>query len=214
MSDLDLRVYLVTSGTGQRTVDVAAEAAAAGAGVVQVRAKSLDARALLALLSAVAERVAQANPAARVVVDDRTDVAYAARLAGAPVHGVHLGQEDLSPRVAREMLGPDAFIGFTTGTLRLVEEANKFADVLSYVGAGPYRPTPTKNADRPPLGVEGYPPLVEASRVPVVAIGDVQTADVAELSETGIAGVAMVRQIMNAEDPGAVVRESLRAWRG
>ena len=144
----------------------------------------------------------------------RLPVRPATGLAGAPVHGVHLGQEDLSPAVAREMLGPDAVIGFTTGTLRLVQEANRFADVLSYVGAGPYRPTPTKNADRPPLGIEGFPPLVEASKVPVIAIGDVQTADVAELSETGIAGVAMIRQIMNAEDPGEVVRQGLRAWRG
>ena len=214
MSDIDFRIYLVTSGSGQRTVDVAGEAAAAGAGLVQVRAKGLEARDLLALLIAVAERVDQVHPATRVLVDDRTDVAFAARLAGAPVHGVHLGQEDLSPAVAREMLGPDAVIGFTTGTLRLVQEANRFADVLSYVGAGPYRPTPTKNADRPPLGIEGFPPLVEASKVPVIAIGDVQTADVAELSETDIAGVAMIRQIMNAEDPGEVVRQGLRAWRG
>ncbi len=214
MSDIDFRVYLVTTGTGPRTVEVAAAAAGAGAGLVQVRAKALDARHLLDLLCAVADAVHRANPITRVLVDDRTDVAYAARLRGAPVHGVHLGQEDLTPRVARHILGEDAIIGFTTGTLRLTQEANQYADVLSYVGAGPYRPTPTKNAGRPPLGLEGYPPLVAATTLPVIAIGDVQTIDTAELRETGVAGIAMVRAIMGAEDPGAAVRDCLAAWRG
>lgn len=209
---VDYRVYLVTSGTGRRTVETAAAAAGAGAGVVQVRAKDATTRDLLALVAAVADAVAAANPATRVVVDDRADVAFAARLAGHAVHGVHLGADDLPPRAARALLGPDAIIGLTTGTLALVEAANEVADVLDYVGAGPFRPTPTKDSGRAPLGVTGYAPLVAASRVPVVAIGDVRVDDVAALAGTGIAGVAMVREIGDAADPAAVVRAALAAW--
>ena len=82
-SPLDLRCYLVTSGTGPRTVEVAAEAAAAGAGAVQVRAKEASTRELLELVLAVAEAVRTSNPNTRVLVDDRADVAAAARARGA-----------------------------------------------------------------------------------------------------------------------------------
>lgn len=69
--ELDLRCYLVTSGTSRRTVEVAAAAAAVGAGVVQVRVKGVSTAELLALTLAVAEAVERARPATRVLVDDR-----------------------------------------------------------------------------------------------------------------------------------------------
>lgn len=114
--------------------------------------------------------------------------------------------------LAREVLGPDAIIGLTTGTLELVENANDYADVIDYVGAGPFRPTPTKNSGREPLGLAGYSPLVEASQVPVVAIGDVRAEDAADLAATGVAGVALVRGFMQAADPAAVARQVKQAF--
>ncbi|GAA4769273.1 thiamine phosphate synthase [Citricoccus nitrophenolicus] len=209
MSALDLRCYLVTSGTGRRTVEVAAAAAAAGAGVVQVRAKEASAADLLELTCAVAEAVHAANPATRVLVDDRPDVAWAALRRGAAVHGVHLGQDDVPVADARALLGPEAIIGLTTGTPELVRAAEAQRDVLDYIGAGPFRLTPTKDSGRPPLGVDGYRELVAATALPIVAIGDVTPADAAALAGTGVAGVVMVRALMEAPDPGAVVREVL-----
>lgn len=206
---LDLRCYLVTSGTDSHTVDVAAAAASAGAGCVQVRAKDIEARELVELVTRVASAVAAVNPLTSVLVDDRADVAFAAWRAGAPVHGVHLGQGDLLPQDARAMLGEDAVIGWTTGTVALAELAQEHAGVLDYIGAGPYRKTPTKDSGRTPLGVGGYPAIVAATSLPVVAIGDVTPADVPDLMTTGIAGVALVRAIMTAKDPSAVVRQVL-----
>lgn len=202
---LDLRCYLVTSGTDHRTVETAASAAAAGAGMVQVRAKDVSTRDSLGLVLQVGEAVRRANSATRVVVDDRADVAWAAMRAHGNVHGVHVGSADLPVRDARAILGPDAIVGYTTGTLDLVRSVEPFADALDYVGAGPFRPTPTKDSGRVPLGVQGYPELVAASSLPVVAIGDVQVADVPALAATGVAGVAMVRAIMASDDPAAVV---------
>lgn len=206
---LDLRCYLVTSGTGRRTVEVAAAAAGAGAGVVQVRAKEASAAELLELTLAVAEAVHAARPATRVLVDDRPDVAWAARLRGAAVHGVHLGQDDLPVADARALLGPEAIIGLTTGTLELVRAAEAQREMLDYIGAGPFRLTPTKDSGRPPLGVDGYRELVAATTLPIVAIGDVTPADAAALAGTGVAGVVMVRALMEAADPGAVVGQVL-----
>nr|WP_255717346.1 thiamine phosphate synthase [Corynebacterium sp. ACRPH] len=208
---MDLRCYLVTGAPQEKVVDVAAAAAAGGAGVVQVRSKPISVRDLTALAIEVAAAVQQANPATRVLIDDRVDVA-AALMPEHNIHGVHIGQDDLDPRLARQVLGKDAIIGLTTGTLPLVQQANEYADVIDYIGAGPFRPTPTKDSGREPLGLEGYPALVEASRVPVVAIGDVHAEDAADLAATGVAGVAIVRGFMNSPDPRATARQVLTGF--
>ncbi|AWB83588.1 thiamine phosphate synthase [Corynebacterium liangguodongii] len=200
MDKLDLRCYFVT-GAGPDVVSRARAAALGGAGVIQVRSKPISARDLFELSRAVAREVKAVRPRTRVLVDDRVDIALALRDDG--VDGVHLGQDDLDVRLARELLGRDAIIGLTTGTLELIRAANEVASVIDYIGAGPFRATPTKDSGRCPLGLEGYPPLVAASAVPLVAIGDVTADDARDLARAGVDGVALVRGIMNAPDPEA-----------
>lgn len=210
---LDLRCYVVTgSGPFSQIVQVARDAARGGAGVVQIRSKPISARDLLDLSEQVAVAVAEVSPHTKVLIDDRIDVALILRSRGVPIHGVHLGQDDLSVRSARELLGHDAIIGLTTGTPQLVREVTDVADVVDYIGAGPFRPTPTKDSGRPPLGVAGYPELVRLSPVPVVAIGDIHLEDVAELATTGISGVAMVREFMEASDASLLAGQVIQIF--
>lgn len=198
-AQLDLRCYVVTgNGSQDDIVATAAQAAAGGAGVIQVRSKPIGAGQLLKLAETVSLAVAEANPATKILIDDRVDIAAILMRRGLPVHGVHVGQSDILVTDVRELLGPDAIIGLTTGTAELIQQANEYADIIDYVGAGPFRPTPTKDSGRAPIGLEGYPQLVELSKLPIVAIGDVQPADVAALASTGIAGVAMVRAFIEA----------------
>ena len=198
-AQLDLRCYVVTgNGSQDDIVATAAQAAAGGAGVIQVRSKPIGAGQLLKLAETVSLAVAEANPATKILIDDRVDIATILMRRGLPVHGVHVGQSDILVPDVRELLGPDAIIGLTTGTAELIQQANEYADIIDYVGAGPFRPTPTKDSGRAPIGLEGYPQLVELSKLPIVAIGDVQPADVASLASTGIAGVAMVRAFIEA----------------
>lgn len=197
---LDLRCYFVT-GKGPDVVECARQAAAGGAGVIQVRSKPISARELYALSRAVAEAVHSVNPQAHVLIDDRVDVALA--LKGHGVAGVHVGQDDLDVRVVRQLLGPDAIIGLTTGTLELVRAANEHKDVIDYIGCGPFRDTPTKDSGRAPIGLDGYPELVAASELPLVAIGDVTADDAFDLARQGVDGLAIVRGIMHADDPTA-----------
>ncbi|AIJ32963.1 thiamine-phosphate pyrophosphorylase [Corynebacterium imitans] len=202
-SSLDLRCYFVTGQPAADVARVASAAAAGGAGVIQVRSKPIAEPALERLACEVADAVAAANPRTRVLIDDNVPLA-AHLMQTHHIHGAHIGLDDMDPRAARELLGPNAILGLTTGTLALVEAANAYADVIDYVGAGPFRPTPTKDSGRAPLGLDGYPPLVAASKVPVVAIGDVHASDAAALAATGVAGVAIVRGFMRAEDPRAM----------
>lgn len=210
---LDLRCYFIT-GTGDpaRIIDTARAAVTGGAGTVQVRSKPLSAQALAELGAAVAVAVAEINPQTTLLIDDRVDVALALRARGLPVHGVHLGQDDLPVRDARALLGPESVIGLTTGSLDLVRAAGKVADVIDYIGCGPFRATPTKDSGRAPIGLAGYPELVAAAPVPLVAIGDVTAEDAAALAATGVDGVAVVRGLMNAADPAAYARRIVEVF--
>lgn len=201
--NLDLRCYFVT-GQGPDVVERARQAALGGAGVIQVRSKPISARELSALGEQVVTAVHEVRPQTHVLIDDRVDVALALQRAG--VSGVHLGQDDVDPGIARELLGPDAVIGLTTGTAELVEAANAYVDVIDYIGCGPFRDTPTKNSGRAPIGIGGYSALVAASELPMIAIGDVTVNDAYDLARTGVDGVAIVRGIMHADDPLAYVQ--------
>ncbi|MDO7850198.1 thiamine phosphate synthase [Hymenobacter convexus] len=118
--------------------------------------------------------------------------------------GVHLGQEDLPPDEARQMLGSKFIIGGT---------ANTFADVqrlaaagVNYVGLGPFRFTSTKEKLSPILGLAGYAEIMRQCRatgitVPVIGIGGIALEDVAALLATGLHGVAVSGAIGGVENP-------------
>ncbi|WP_175935451.1 thiamine phosphate synthase [Corynebacterium sp. Marseille-P4321] len=201
---LDLRCYFVT-GQGPDIVERARAAALGGAGIIQVRSKPISARELYSLSLEVARAVHAVRPETHVLIDDRVDVALALNDQG--ISGVHVGQDDLDVRMVRKLLGPSAVIGLTTGTMELVEAANELVreqpGVIDYIGCGPFRATPTKDSGREPIGLEGYPSLVAASKLPMVAIGDVTADDIYDLARAGVDGCAIVRGIMHAHDPQA-----------
>ncbi len=134
-----------------------------------------------------------------LVIDDRVELA---RELG--VHGVHLGKNDMNPREARELLGPEAIIGVTANTADDII-ALKGIDV-DYVGLGPFRYTATKEKLSPVIGLEGYRNIMKEVRakgieLPVVAIGGITIDDLEQLMSTGVNGIAMSGAVIGAEDP-------------
>ena len=186
---LDLNLYLVTGDNPLETVRAAKHATC-----IQVRSKPISARELYQLTEAIAGII---QPHQTLLVDDRVDVSLALRARGVRVDGVHIGQDDLPVADARALLGADAVIGLTTGTRQLVEESNKIAHLIDYIGTGPFRPSPTKQSNRPPLGIDGLRELAELSAVPTVAIGDITPEDCPAIRTTGVAGIAMVRAFVD-----------------
>lgn len=212
---LDLSLYLVTDAAlcGARGVaSVVADAVAGGVRTVQLRDKSATDAVLLRQLEELAAAI---DGRATLLVNDRLDVALAARERGLPVDGVHLGQGDAAVLRARDLLGPDAIVGLTSNAPAHVEAVERMPrGAVDYLGVGVIRPTATK-ADHPPvLGVDGFARLAATTGLPCVAIGGIGLAEVAALRSAGAAGVAVVSALCAAADPRAAAREFAAAWAG
>lgn len=172
---------------------------------VQLRMKEASGRELY---MAALEAVALCHEAgARLIVDDRLDVALAA---GAD--GVHLGQRDLPVGEARRLAGEGFIIGGTANTLEQVREHWRAG--ASYVGVGPFRFTLTKRGLAPVLGLEGYRDITRRMReeginVPVVAIGGITRGDIPGLMQTGVDAIALSGSVLRADDPRREMRLTL-----
>ncbi len=126
--------------------------------------------------------------------------------------GVHLGQQDMPPAEARALLGPAFVIGGTANTFADIEKL--VAAGVDYIGLGPFRFTTTKEKLSPVLGLAGYAEVLAQCRAagfttPVIGIGGVELADVADLRATGLHGVAVSGAIGSAADTVAAARAFL-----
>ena len=165
--------------------------ARAGCRLVQLRAKDLSGEEFHRW--ALAAREASRECGIRLVINDRVDVAL---LVGAD--GVHLGQDDLSPEGAREILGASAIIGLSTHD---VDEAHRAATApVDYLAIGPIFETSTKTSGRSTLGVEGARAVRAVVDKPLVAIGGITLESAPALLEAGIDGLAVISALKRAVD--------------
>jgi len=186
---------------GRDLGDVVAAALDAGLLAVQLRDRDLPGRPLLALAERL--RLLTARAGALLLVNDRVDVAVAA---GAD--GVHLGGASMPVDVARRLLPPGALVGVSTHAVPEVAAAT--ADFAFF---GPVHATPSKAAFRPPQGVARLREAVAVARIPVLAIGGITRPHIPDLRAAGAAGVAVIRAILSADDPGSATRALLEALR-
>jgi thiamine-phosphate pyrophosphorylase len=167
----------------------------AGVDIVQLRQKGLEAREELRFLE-VFRRACDAH-GALLAVNDRADVAYAA---GADV--LHLGQDDLPPGVARQIIGPGPLIGLSTHAE--AEAAAASAEpAADYFCTGPVWPTPTKpGRPAPGLPLVRYAAGLGTGR-PWFAIGGIDESTLDQVLDAGARRVVVVRAITEAEAPAA-----------
>lgn len=197
------RLYLVTSPVPNLEWVVAA-ALGAGVRLVQYRAKeAAGLNDLQKLSQARALRQLCAAHGALFLVNDRIDIALAVE-----ADGVHLGQGDLPPAVARQLLGPDRLIGRSTHALDQLQQA--VSDGCDYLGVGPVEATPTKPG-REPVGLDYVRQAAAASPIPFFAIGGLEASKVAAVQAAGAQRIAVVRAITEAVDPAAATAELLAA---
>ena len=196
------RLHVITDEVLQTRyshAEIAALATHGGADTVQYREKRPRlTRELVADASAVVAACAASG--ASCIVDDRADVT-----AAVGAQGLHLGRDDLAPAVARRLLGPDLLIG---GTANSLEEARAvWQRPIDYLGVGPVYGTQSKANPAPVLGLEQLHAIATECPVPVIAIGSITAARVAEVLDAGAYGVAVISAITCASDPESAAHE-------
>lgn len=223
---LDISAYLVLGPenvAGRSVGDVVAAAVSEGFTCIQVRSKVCSARELMACAGEAARSIARcgASESVALLIDDRLDVALAAREAGVKVDGVHVGQSDVPVEVCRRFLGESGIVGLSARPDEMLEYV-KTADVscVDYFGVGPLHRTATK----PDCGLDEsgnvvvktlgeIEALVAASPVPIVVGGGVKRGDLPALGKTGAAGFFVVSAVCAADDPARAAAELVSAWR-
>ena len=198
-----VRLYVLITAELVPGGDWLAAASAAldgGADCLQLREKQLDGRALLARAAAL---VALCRARGRLcVINDRVDVALAC-----DADGVHLGQDDLPPRVARQLLGPHRLIGVSTHAIAQAQQAVR--DGADYIGVGPVFPSRTKPRDITP-GLAYARQVAELISIPAVAIAGITPENVAQVRATGLQSIAVTASVLGAPDITTAAR-TLRA---
>jgi thiamine-phosphate pyrophosphorylase len=198
---VDFRVYLITDrrqapgGDILRAVEGALDG---GIRAVQLREKDLPGKEMYLLAARMRELTARHG--ARLLVNDRVDVALAV---GAD--GVHLGVSSMPPSAARTLLGEEALIGCSTHGIReLREAAARGADFATF---GPVYPTPSKAVYGPPVGVAALSEACRGTTIPVFALGGVGPHNAGEAMAAGAFGIALIKGVVAASDPRGAAAE-------
>jgi thiamine-phosphate pyrophosphorylase len=197
--ELGFALYLVTdrSLTPRPLLEVVEECLDAGLRAVQLREKDLAVRVLLAVAQPV--RVAARRHDARLLINDRADVALAVGADG--VQRTHLSL----PVSALHGIGPSGFL-IGASVHSEVEAREAAAEGADFLVFGPVYDTPSKRQYGPPQGLEPLRRVVTAVDRPVLAVGGVTPARVSEVLDTGARGVAVISAIMAAPRPADAVK--------
>ena len=193
------RIYPITDTqlSGLSHADQVRLLADAGATFVQLRAKNLPALDFFTEAKAATDVARDAG--VTLIINDRVDVALALKT------GVHLGQDDLPPDAARNLLGNEAIIGYSTHNVsQAIAAANLPVD---YVAIGPIFQTSSKANPDPVVGLDGLRAVRAAiGETPLVAIGGITLETAASVIEAGADSVALISALLSGGPAGISVR--------
>lgn len=202
MTVLPSRLYAIVDAAqtgGRPLAEVVDAMLAGGVAVLQLRVKDGPADEFLRMALDTRERTERAG--CLFIVNDRVDIALAAR-----ADGVHLGQDDLPLEAARPLMG-DRLIGISTHSVEQAEEAERGG--ADYIGFGPMFPTRTKETGYASRGPAMLRSVRSRVRLPIVAIGGVTAGNVAQTWDSGADAAAMISYLTRGEDVVARVKEIL-----
>ncbi|MDY6824240.1 MAG: thiamine-phosphate kinase [Thermodesulfobacteriota bacterium] len=197
-----LRFYFITDDSAQMpALEQVKAAVRGGVTMVQYRHKRFSAELFGEVLEI--RKLCHANNVP-LVINDNILLAKAA-----DADGVHLGQEDAQPYVARAVLGESALIGVSVSTP--AELAKTDLTGCDYIGTGPVFVTGSKKDPKPVIGIDGLRAVVAKARRPVVAIGGITAGQARACLDAGACGVAVVSWVSRADDPEQQARQLANA---
>src|SRR5579863_3201783 len=196
------RLYAIIDPTLLTISELALAESLAGSGVelIQYRDKTASSRRYFEISRQLVHVLGPCG--ARLIVNDRPDVAL---LAGAG--GVHVGREDLGVEDARAICGTDRWVGVSTHTLEQLAEADRTS--ADYVAFGPIFQTSTKKNPDPVVGTELLRRARAMTKKPLVAIGGITLERAADVYRAGADSLAVIRDLICAPDPAVRAREYL-----
>ena len=200
-------VYPILDTTLLQSRDCSLEVAAAaildaGARILQIRHKGHWPRALFEQACQVKRLCDQTG--ATLIVNDRADIAL---LLGS---GLHVGQDDIPPAVARRLIGADAILGYSTHNAEQLAAAA--GEPATYLALGPMFPTQSKLNPDPVVGVDRLRAWRHLASKPLVAIGGITRLNAPSVLEAGADSVAIIGDLFPADCSAASIGERMRDW--
>jgi thiamine-phosphate pyrophosphorylase len=196
------KLYPITDTrlTGLSHAEQVERLAAGGATLIQLREKLAAPREFYhAALEAM--RVAR-RLGIQIIINDRVDIAMAVE-----ADGVHLGQDDLPPERARQLLGPGRIVGFSTHNLNQALVADSAP--IDYLALGPVFQTSTKEKPDPVVGLDGLGEIKRGLTKPLVAIGGITLDRASSVIAAGADSVAVIADLYFTGNITERVREYL-----
>ena len=203
------RFQFITHDNGKiGYLDGAKAALQGGCRWIQLRMKGATRNEILAVGKELKKLCKEHN--AILIIDDKVEICYEPK-----ADGVHLGKNDMRVEDARSILGTNYIIGATCHDADEIAQADE--DWADYAGVGPFKFTTTKEKLNTVIGLDGYKKIYKdcwesGATLPKVAIGGITADDVPSILATGMDGVAVSGEILNAHDPVEKTREILKKF--
>ena len=180
--------YISQGNSPKEHLENIQKACTSGIELVQLRLKNVSDKKILKLAQEAREITSHFQT--RLIINDHYKIAKEVK-----ADGVHLGQTDTCPTLARKQLYTWQMIGGTANTLQDCEAL--IGKEVDYISLGPFRLTTTKNNISPVLGLYGYTAITEAlkTETPIIGFGGITTEDVTDILATGISGIAVSGEI-------------------
>ncbi|MGB9688869.1 thiamine phosphate synthase [Thermogutta sp.] len=171
----------------------------AGVDMIQLREKKLEDRLLLER-ARIARKITRGTQTL-FIMNDRPDLAVLSH-----ADGVHVGQEELTVKDVRALVGPEMLIGVSTHNIEQARQA--VLDGANYIGCGPTFPSSTKQFSHFP-GLDFLREVASEITLPAFAIGGINESNIEEVLNTGISRVAVSAAVVDAPDPPAAAKRLL-----
>ncbi len=195
----DCSLYLITTNS-RDLEEIVLQSLKAGVKIVQYREKLLNDMEKVSQAKCLASLCKKYN--SLFIVNDRIDIALAV-----DADGIHLGQEDIPPKIARELLGPEKIIGRSTHCLEDIKDAE--VEGCDYIGIGPIFDSKTKKQLNP-IGVNYLKKGLNETLLPAFAIGGINSSNINELNKINNLRIAVSDAIINSTNPFSKTQELLK----
>lgn len=196
-------IYGITGGN-RDVVPLVQDMLSAGIRIIQYREKHKT--PIIRYQEAMVLRQLTSVYHASLIIDDYVDLALAVH-----ADGIHIGQDDLPPNTVRRIVGPDMLIGWSTHSINDLKCANRYQNIIDYIGVGPVFSTQTK-PNTYPVGISYVHWAKQYSKLPIVAIGGIKISNAESVWQAHPDFICAVSEITDSPNMQETIHELLSGY--